>query len=299
MNDVEKAIDLLKAGEVVGIPTETVYGLSASIYSESGLNKIFHTKERPFFNPLIVHVSDIEMAKSLTSSWCEVRNALAEAFWPGPLTIITPKNEKVSDLITAEHSTVGLRCPKNELTLELIKKSQLPLAAPSANKFKRVSPVSASHVKEELGDDVFVLDGGECEVGIESTIIDVFGETVKIYRPGTITPEDIKKSLAHLNLKNLRVEFFSSPVAPGQLKVHYRPKMPVEIQWGNDFQPEGNIFFWKMEEDPYIVARNLYANFRKAEKEGVDKIVVLIDESFKKDDRFFGILNRLEKASSS
>ena len=146
-----------------------------------------------------------------------------------PVDYYHSKNEKVSDLITAEHSTVGLRCPNNELTLELIRKSQLPLAAPSANKFKRVSPVSASHVREELGDDVFVLDGGECEVGIESTIVDVVGETIKIYRPGTITPDDIKKSLAHLNLNNLSVEFFSSPVAPGQLKEHYRQKSPLKL----------------------------------------------------------------------
>ena len=298
MNEIDKAIELLKSGEVVGIPTETVYGLGASIYSEQGLNKIFHTKERPFFNPLIVHVSDIEMAKSLTSSWCEVREALAKAFWPGPLTIITPKNEKVSDLITAAHSTVGLRCPNNEITLELIKKSNLPLAAPSANKFKRVSPVAAAHVTEELGTDVFVLDGGECQVGIESTIIDVVCERIKIYRPGTITPEEIKKALFHLNLKNLSVEFFSSPVAPGQLKEHYKPKIPVVIKNDLKYKAQDGEFVWLMEEDPYLVARNLYANFRTAEKENYSKIVVLINNEFKDDDRFFGILNRLEKASN-
>jgi L-threonylcarbamoyladenylate synthase len=298
MSEIDKAIDLLNSGEVVGIPTETVYGLGASIYSEPGLNKIFHTKERPFFNPLIVHVSDIEMAKSLTSSWCEVRDALAKTFWPGPLTIIALKNEKVSDLITAAHSTVGLRCPNNEITLELIKKSNLPLAAPSANKFKRVSPVAAFHVKEELGDDVFVLDGGECQVGIESTIIDIVGETIKIYRPGIITPDEIKKALAHLNLRNLDVEFFSSPVAPGQLKEHYKPKIPVVIK--NDLRYEGQSgeFIWLMEEDPYLVARNLYANFRKAEKESFSKIVVLVDDKYKSDERYFGILNRLQKATN-
>ncbi len=140
MNNIKKAADLLKSGDVVAIPTETVYGLAGSIESEKGLHKIFSTKERPFFDPLIVHVNSIDMAKSLTSSWDAACEALAQAFWPGPLTLALKKNEKVSDLITAGLDSVGLRFPSHPVAQEVIKAVGSPLAAPSANKFMRTSP---------------------------------------------------------------------------------------------------------------------------------------------------------------
>lgn len=308
MNDIDKAIQLLQAGDVVAIPTETVYGLAASITSEKGLQKIFSIKERPFFDPLIVHVSDVEMAKTLCLNWGETCEALAGAFWPGPLTIVVKKNNKVSDLITSGLDSVGLRCPSHPIAMELIRKLGSPVAAPSANKFKRTSPTKSSHVVDEFGDEVYVLEGGDSQVGIESTVAAVFEDRVEIYRPGMLTVDDIQRALQRKGLV-LPVSLAQSPVAPGQLKHHYMPKIPVGLCWDNsapnlsgtvlnDLHAD-EIAAWNIgAEAAEQVARKLYSYFRDAEINGKKGILISLPATLKKESVWAGVLNRLDKAKS-
>lgn len=304
MNDIQKAVDLLRSGEVVAIPTETVYGLAASIESEHGLKKIFALKERPFFDPLIVHVGSVEMAKGLALEWTQACEVLAQAFWPGPLTLVVPKNDKVSDLITSGLDSVGLRNPSHPVALEAIRLLGVPLAAPSANKFKRTSPVAKEHVEDEFGSDVFALEGGESRVGIESTVAAVFPDKIEIYRPGAVSRGDMLKALAGAGLK-LPVHFASSPVAPGQLKHHYMPNIPVALSWDQkDPNLSGTVLQnktlskWEVEDNPEQTARKLYAFFREAEKSGKEGVLLCLKSSWKTQDKWAGVLNRLDKAKS-
>jgi L-threonylcarbamoyladenylate synthase len=167
-SELLKARDRLVAGDVVAIPTETVYGLAASIDSEKGLRRIFSLKERPFFDPLIVHVASLKEASSLVRDWPPIADFIGRYFWPGPLTLVLPKAERVNSLITSGLDTVAVRYPSHPLTLDLIRLVGTPLAAPSANKFGKTSPSRALHVKSEFpGTDLLILDGGECEIGVE------------------------------------------------------------------------------------------------------------------------------------
>lgn len=299
MKQIKLAADLLKSGDVVAIPTETVYGLAGSIESEAGLKKIFSTKERPFFDPLIVHVNSIEMAKSLTIAWNPICEALAKTFWPGPLTLVVKKNDQVSDLITAGLDSVGIRWPSHPVAQEVIKATGAPLAAPSANKFMRTSPTTREHVMEEFGDAVMALEGGKSEVGIESTVIGVFSEKVEIYRPGMITQEDLQRALLKSGIA-AEVSHAPSPVAPGQLKHHYMPKIPVSLHWDrpNGATIEEKSFALWRPTDPVEAARELYGFFRQAEKDDKENIVIELNSKLKQDSRWAGILNRLDKAKS-
>ena len=311
--DINQARELLIKGDVVAIPTETVYGLAAWIYSEAGLRKIFSTKERPFFDPLIVHIDSIEKAKSLTSNWTVVHEILAKSCWPGPLTLIAKKQNSVNSLITSGLDSVGLRCPQHELTLKLLSTIDGGLAAPSANKFGKTSPSQASHVFQEFGDDVSILDGGPCQVGIESTVAGIEkhsdGWKVLIYRPGHFTAQTLKQILAVHNIK-ATVEYAESPVAPGQLKHHYMPNIPLVIvpehfQWEKQRnlieQKFGREFlkpaFWELSTDPRIASRELYQDLRKFSDFGHDLILIMRNSAQVSDD-WMGIWNRLDKAKS-
>lgn len=303
MHNIDKAIELIKNHEIVGIPTETVYGLAGSIYSDIAINKIFTTKERPFFDPLIVHINSTNMAKELCIGWNEICDTLSQNFWPGPLTIVMKKNKNVSDLITSGLDSVGLRIPNHPITLELIEKSQTPLAAPSANKFKCVSPTSRQHVIDEFGDAVFVLDGGECEIGIESTVVSVIENRVEIYRPGMITKEMIDEALSEFDIQSV---YQSSPVAPGQLEHHYMPKIPIILLWEQEITvidnkkfDISNPYIWSLIEEPSHIARNLYAKFRIAQDENFSCIIIKLKKEMKENTNFKGIINRLSKAKSA
>ena len=195
---IEQAIQMLKSNDVVAIPTETVYGLAGAINNESALNKIFSIKGRPFFDPLIVHVSSIEMAQSLVKDWPKAASVLYEKFWPGPLTLVLPKNDKVSDLVTAGLKTVALRMPDHVTTLKMIDELQCPVAAPSANRFGKTSPTDWQHVQEEFAGEVAVVDGGASEVGVESTIVRLQDNNVELLRPGTILFSDIQSPLSSI-----------------------------------------------------------------------------------------------------
>ncbi|SEP77443.1 translation factor SUA5 [Hyunsoonleella jejuensis] len=225
--DISKAIALLNDDKLVAIPTETVYGLAGNIYSETAVKAIFETKKRPLFNPLIVHIPNLDYIENIVSYMPEKARALAKAFWPGPLTLVLPKKDTIPDLITAGKATVAVRVPNHPVTLELLGKLQFPLAAPSANPFNRISPTTAQHVEDYFKDKIdMILDGGACKNGIESTIIGFEDDHPIIYRLGSISTEDIEAVVGKIPIKNKKE---SSPNAPGMLNKHYAPSTPTVL----------------------------------------------------------------------
>ncbi len=223
--NIEKAIALLKSGELVAIPTETVYGLAANALSEKAVIKIFEAKNRPFFDPLIVHTHSIEQVFKYVSFFDERLQKLAKKFWPGPLTLLLPKKEIIPDLVTSGLPEVGIRVPAQKNTLELLQQLDFPLAAPSANPFGYVSPTSAKHVFEQLQNKIpYILDGGNCKVGLESTIVGIKNNKVTIYRIGGLRLELVEQVVGQINLQ---IQQNDNPGAPGMLSAHYAPHKPV------------------------------------------------------------------------
>jgi L-threonylcarbamoyladenylate synthase len=220
-NDIDQAVRFLKEGKVVAIPTETVYGLAANAFDDSAVKQIFEIKNRPLFNPLIVHIKSILYLESVAKNIPEIAIKLANQFWPGPLTLVLEKTDAVSSIVTAGKSTVGVRVPSHPIALALLNQLDFPLAAPSANPFGYISPTTSNHVKMQLGAKVpFILDGGSCEKGIESTIVGFEMGKPILYRVGAISIEEIEKCIGKLELKNTS---FASPEAPGMLNKHYSP----------------------------------------------------------------------------
>lgn len=225
--DILRAKQLLEAGELVAIPTETVYGLAGNALDVISITKIFTTKNRPQFDPLIVHVPSLEKAGDYVSEIPELAKKLTEKFWPGPLTLLLKKKNIIPDLVTSGLDTVGIRCPDHELTRALLSSLSFPLAAPSANPFGYVSPTQPSHVNDQLGDKIeYILDGGVCPVGIESTIVGFENNTPIVYRLGGLSVEDIESVVGKVIVQTHST---SNPKAPGQLKSHYAPTKKVII----------------------------------------------------------------------
>ncbi|MDP1595475.1 MAG: L-threonylcarbamoyladenylate synthase [Methylotenera sp.] len=237
---LEQAIAKLKQGEVVAIPTETVYGLAADATNDTALKKIFSIKQRPADHPLIVHISDISQVKDWVTVFPDVAIKLATAFWPGPLTLVLPAKIHVSRVVRGGESTVALRIPSHPLALTLLKQSGLSVAAPSANLFTQLSPTTAQHVEAGLGEAIPVLDGGACNVGIESTIVSVAANGQwQLLRPGMISEEDIA-NIANVELTNLTTSneaagvidicvSQTTPKVPGQHALHYSPRTPLRL----------------------------------------------------------------------
>jgi len=225
--DIIKAKSLLEEGELVAIPTETVYGLAANALNTDAVLKIFETKNRPHFDPLIVHVSSIEQASSLVTDFPSNARLLAEKFWPGPLTLLLKKKQIIPDIVTSGLDTVGIRMPSHPLALELLRTLDFPLAAPSANPFGYISPTSAKHVAAQLGDKInLILDGGESDVGVESTIIDCTQETPVVVRLGGLGVEKIESIIGRVEVNTTSS---SKPSAPGLLISHYAPRKPFYL----------------------------------------------------------------------
>ncbi len=217
-----KAIELLQRGEVVAIPTETVYGLAADARNELAIAKIYATKQRPANNPLIVHIASMAQVADWASEFPPLAQTLAQAFWPGPLTLVLPARAEVSATVRAGEPTVALRVPAHPVALALLNESGLGLAAPSANKYTQLSPTTAEHVTSGLGQDVPVLEGGACQVGIESTIVSVHGDDWQLLRPGMIDAEMIAAVAGKLPTQPTA----DTPKAPGQHLLHYSPRTP-------------------------------------------------------------------------
>jgi len=221
-SDINIAREFLDQGGLVAIPTETVYGLAANAFDANAIAKIFTTKERPSFDPLIVHADSLEKIANFVEDIPDQALKLAKAFWPGPLTLLLKKKNNIPDLVTSGLETVAVRIPRHPLTKLLLETLDFPLAAPSANPFGYISPTTAQHVEDQLGDKIpYILDGGACTVGVESTIIGFDNDTPVVYRLGGMGIEEIEKVVGKTKLMP---HSSSNPAAPGMLKSHYAPK---------------------------------------------------------------------------
>jgi L-threonylcarbamoyladenylate synthase len=286
--DIEKAKALLLAGELVAIPTETVYGLAGNAPNPSSVTKIFEVKGRPQFDPLIVHVPDFAAADLYATNIAEEANLLAKHFWPGPLTLLLPKKNVIPDLVTSGLESVGLRCPRHPLTHQLLRTLPFPLAAPSANPFGYVSPTRPEHVEEQLGNKIaYILDGGPCNIGVESTILGFENHKPVIYRLGGITQEEIESVIGRVSA---RTHSTSNPKAPGQLQSHYAPRKKLILgdlkKLVGKYSPEvtGILSFQEDFHFPFQIilspkgkpdeaAQNLFSALRKLDKMPIEIIL--------------------------
>jgi L-threonylcarbamoyladenylate synthase len=284
---ISLAAALLQEGKTVAIPTETVYGLAANALNPDAVLSIFETKNRPHFDPLIVHVGSVEQAQTLSREVPVHARKLMDAFWPGPLTIVLWKKDIIPHIVTSGMDTVGLRMPSHPLTLQLLSQLDFPLAAPSANPFGYISPTSAAHVAEQLGERIpYILDGGECSVGVESTIIDCTAEVPRVLRLGGLNVEAIEEVIGPVEVSAIST---SSPQAPGMLHSHYAPRK--ELLLGNihellhDHGPDVSILSFRdsyhnyrnirLSEsgDLHEAARNLFSAMRKLDADSHVKII--------------------------
>jgi len=287
--NIEQAIEVLKAGDVIGLPTETVYGLAGNAYNTEAITKIFTVKNRPTFDPLIVHTSSIERVHEFVKEIPKQARLLAKHFMPGPLTLLLPKKEVISDLVTSGLDTVAVRIPNHPLALELLQKLDFPLAAPSANPFGYISPTSSQHVDNQLGDKIkYILDGGECKIGIESSIIGFFNDEIVVLRKGGLAIEEIEAIVGKVRIEE---HSSSNPKAPGMLKSHYAPRTQLLVIGDlllieEDTRKIGYLGFDKFNEnipfenqlllslsgDLSEAAKNLFAYMRLLDARGFDKI---------------------------
>ena len=310
----EEACHTIKTGGVVAIPTETVYGLAGSIFNESAIKKIFHIKKRPLFNPLIIHCANIEQMEKLHNVTAPLLKKMIDYFCPGPLTFILNKTKAVHPLITAGQERVGLRIPKHPLTLKLLKKTDA-LCAPSANMFSQLSPTQPEHVYSIFKEIVPILDGGRCETGIESTVIEPNFENniIKILRPGVISKEDIENWLKKENQEKWTVYTTTSSLSPGQSKKHYQPAVPLVLievldrklptqeeikqKLHTEF-PSRKIFKeLKLQSSPLLAARTLYHELNTLQK-SAHVIYIIKDVKNYEAGHWDAIWDRLEKACS-
>ena len=233
---LEQAGALLRAGEVVGIPTETVYGLAANALDPMAVARIFEAKGRPQDNPLIVHIADLESVKDIATEFPPEAQALADAFWPGPLTIILPKQDRIPMVTSGGLNTVGIRFPSHPMAQAIIRAAGVPLAAPSANTSGRPSTTTAQHVMEDLnGKIAAVVDGGPCSVGVESTVVSLCGERPRLLRPGGISLEQLEQGLGTVEVDRAlreKIDDTEKVSAPGMKYRHYAPKAPVTVVFG-------------------------------------------------------------------
>jgi L-threonylcarbamoyladenylate synthase len=287
---IKQAADLLRAGRLVVFPTETVYGLGANALDEAAVRRIFEAKGRPHSSPLIVHVASIEMARGLAREWPDKAETLARRFWPGPLTIVVPKGASVPDLVTAGLPSVGLRMPAHPVARALLEAAQIPIAAPSANRFTELSPTRAEHVRPELAE--MILDGGQCTVGIESTVVSLVESTPKILRPGMISQTQIEEAIGP-------VEVGAGAESPGQHPRHYSPRTPIFLSsaLGDTPQPGRGIRLDLnlMPRDPADYAERLYAILHDLDREGYDWIAIEMPPDTRE---WAGIRDRLTRAAS-
>jgi L-threonylcarbamoyladenylate synthase len=278
-SDVGRALEIVRNGGLVGLPTETVYGLAADASQKTAIAKVFSVKGRPKNHPLIVHVSSLDVARTWSSQWTYSAEILGSTYWPGPLSVIVQKSSIVLDEVTGGHQTVAVRVPGHELALELLQQFKGGLAAPSANKFGKVSPTTAQHVLDDLGDDVdYILDGGPCRVGVESTIVDCSLEVPVVLRPGGITAEAIESIVALDNVDS------GISRAPGMLLAHYAPLCEVvlveNMQQAQGSLGDANSKYRILDAsiDPISFASTMYSLLRQCDLDGIQKLVVVLPE---------------------
>jgi len=313
--NIEQAVSLLKKGDLVAIPTETVYGLAADIANEQAVMQIFALKNRPNTHPLIIHISDTKQLPQYAVNIPSYVEPLVRHFWPGPLTLVLYKSQLVGDWVTGGQDTVGIRMPKHPLALELIERTGTPLAAPSANRFGKISPTQVEHVTAEFGDSIHVLDGGHCEVGIESTIIDATEEgSCTVLRPGMISIEAIKAVLG--SKITIQQPTQHSKKVSGTLESHYAPHKPTylfnSIEELKAIKAEHSVSIYglilsdknatlcergiKMSSTPTDYAHELYDALRKADNSDCEFIAI---ERPQGSLDWAAILDRLQRSCAS
>jgi L-threonylcarbamoyladenylate synthase len=247
--EIETAARLLRAGRLVAFPTETVYGLGANALDRDAVARIYAAKGRPPTSPLIVHVASIEMAESLVANWPANAGRLARRFWPGPLTLVLKKQPTIPSIVSAGLPTVGLRMPRHPAALALIRAAGVPLAAPSANRFTQLSPTTADHVRRSLGDDVdYILDGGPCHVGIESTVLSLAGPQPMLLRPGAISRTELEAVVGFVT-SAAEVTADAQP-SPGMHPRHYSPHTRLLLVKGGDVPKQGKGIYLEREHPP-------------------------------------------------
>lgn len=312
MPDIIKAVDILKQGGLVAMPTETVYGLAADALKETAVDKIFKIKERPYHHPLIVHIAHQDQLSAWARDIPEAAWELVQAFWPGPLTLILKKQPHVSDKITGGQETIGLRIPRHPVAQALLQTFGSGVAAPSANKFTHISPTTAEAVRQEFGDDIdIILDGGHCEVGLESTIVDLTHGSPVILRPGMITAKMLE------NVLKTQVDFSKNSVvrAPGSHHLHYAPvtstfliatkdipeflktfsekELPAALVTHHTFPVPSNLVHVQLSSDAKSYAHDIYRALRELDNQHFHKIYIeKVPESVEWD----AVRDRLSKA---
>jgi L-threonylcarbamoyladenylate synthase len=294
---LDKAAALIRAGRLVAFPTETVYGLGANALDPAAVRRIFEAKGRPSSSPLIVHVSSVEMARSLAAEWPGTAEILVARHWPGPLTLVLPKQPAVPDEVTAGLPTVGLRMPAHPLALALIEAAGCPIAAPSANRFTELSPTTAEHVRRSLGSAVdLVLDGGSTPVGIESTVLALTPKPL-LLRPGMIGQDEIEALIGPI--ATLSGPLSGAHPAPGLHARHYSPRTPLLLVRGGALPGSGRGAYLKhggsMPSEAAAYAAALYSTLHRLDEEGYDWIAV---EAPPDTPAWAGICDRLRRAAT-
>lgn len=317
---VDRAAELLRAGELVALPTETVYGLAANAFDTKAVSRIFEIKGRPAHNPIIVHVASLEMARECVSQWPSIAEKLARAFWPGPLTLVLTRAAQIPDLVAAAGPTVGIRWPSHPFIQAVIRECGFPLAAPSANLSNQLSPTNAAHVQKSLGSKIpLIVDGGQSQVGIESTVLDLTMTPPRLLRPGMIHEQALLAVTSALTVGFGKNEEILK--SPGQLQKHYAPKAKLVISsWSDESDlriqssnfkiqrsklhvvahthiPSGHDFAHVsiIPHDPEAFARALYAELHRCDESGADLIIV---EAVPQNDEWRAIADRLKRAAS-
>jgi len=319
---VKRAAKLLRAGEIVALPTETVYGLAANAFDEKAVAKIFQIKGRPANNPIIVHVASLEMAGRCVKDWPNNADQLARAFWPGPLTLVLPRAKEIPDNVTAGGATVGVRWPSHPLIQAVIRECGFPLAAPSANLSGRISPTSAEHVRKQLGGKILlIVDGGPSQVGIESTVLDLTVSPPQVLRPGMIHAESLAAVVGKAQNEKAEVRAGAHLRSPGLLKKHYAPKAKlVVLNWQNDAGLNSQLSILNPQpstchviahthipsvenfarvsvipHDAEAFARAIYAELHRCDEAGAELIVVEAPPALPE---WSGIADRLKRAAA-
>jgi len=320
---VNRAAELLRAGDVVVLPTETVYGLAANALDANAVARIFEVKGRPAHNPIIVHIASVEMAKRCIAIWPAIADDLARAFWPGPLTMVLPKAKDIPEIVTASGATVGVRWPSHPFIQAVIRECGFPLAAPSANPSNQLSPTNAEHVRKSIGEKIpLIVDGGQSQVGIESTVIDLTTDPPAVLRPGMIHEESLIAVTGDLVSFRKKVLHGSETLrSPGLLEKHYAPKAKLLVlSWQNetDLQSaignrqsaigkchvvahthipsaDGFASVSVIPHDAEAFARAIYAELHRCDDEGAELIVV---EALPDAPEWRAIADRLHRAAA-
>jgi L-threonylcarbamoyladenylate synthase len=316
---VERAAELLRAGDVVALPTETVYGLAANALNAAAVRRIFEVKQRPAHNPIIVHVSDVAMARRCVAEWPEIATGLAASFWPGPLTMVLPRGAGIPDEVTAGGDTVGVRAPSHPFIQAVIRACRFPLAAPSANLANELSPTNPDHVLRSIGERIpLVVDGGQSQVGIESTVLDISVMPPRLLRPGMIHDESLIAVTGELRIGAAQGGALRSP---GMLKKHYSPKARLLLlSWRDEHELRERLIALKIDpaaawiiahthvptggefehvriipHDAEAFARAIYSELHRCDAEGARVIVI---ENVADEPAWRGIADRLRRAAA-